>query len=161
MLRDPHLIPLSRQHHNALALCVRIQRRLLSDLKTAQSAIERLFQEEIDRHFEAEERVLFPAAARFDALSSLVDELISEHKLLRKYAAQAAAAAMSDSDLQNFADTLSCHVRKEERQLFEPLQTLMPADEMERVGVAVDEYLRKGEMPGASCALRPPKNETV
>ena len=28
MLRDPSLIQLSRQHHNALALCVRLERAL-------------------------------------------------------------------------------------------------------------------------------------
>jgi len=59
MLRDANLIPLSRQHQHALALCVRIDRALPvgdSDLAAWQSEITQQFQTEIGVHFAAEEK---------------------------------------------------------------------------------------------------------
>ena len=158
MRRDPALIPLSHQHQHALALCVRIERALQSgkaDLSHWQDEVARLFASEIRYHFESEEKVLFPAAARQPALSALVDELLAEHKALRKYAHDAAAGKMKAKNLQAFATALSGHVRKEERILFEKLQQVLPPAELRRLGEALDHYFRTSGMPGASCGLRP------
>src|SRR6267143_1187130 len=79
MLRDQNLIPLSRQHQHALALCVRIQRASLSTAaeRTAwQSEIQQHFEQEIQHHFTAEEAHLFPAARLHPDLVQLVDELL-------------------------------------------------------------------------------------
>ena len=73
MLRDPNLIPLSRQHQHALALCVRIDRASPvgdSDMAAWQSEIAQIFQSEIRVHFGAEENVLFPSVRRFPALET-------------------------------------------------------------------------------------------
>ena len=85
MLRDPNLIPLSRQHHNGLALCVLTRRSLEADSSTANVA--RLAQRAIDRyeielanHFAIEEEVLFPACGELP----LVSELIAEHRALER-----------------------------------------------------------------------------
>jgi hemerythrin-like domain-containing protein len=158
MRRDPALIPLSHQHQHALALCVKIERALQSgkaDLGHWQDEIARLFAGEIRYHFESEEKVLFPAAARRPALSSLVDKLLVEHKALRKYARNAAAGKLTATDLRAFAAALSGHVRKEERILFEKLQQALPPAELRRLGEALDHYFRSSGMPGASCALPP------
>ena len=101
MLRDPSLIPLSRQHHRALALCVRIDRSLKSgatDLELWQPEIDEQFRQEIRFHFEAEEAVLFPAAESYSVLAGLVGELRAEHNELRRHLALASARAMSASD---------------------------------------------------------------
>src|SRR6202023_1030558 len=71
MLRDKSLIPLSRQHQHALALCVRIDRASPiadSDLAAWQAEVTQLCQAEIEIHFTAEEQALFPAARRFEEL---------------------------------------------------------------------------------------------
>jgi hypothetical protein len=115
MLRDPSLIPLSRQHHRALALCVRIDRSLKSgatDLELWQPEIDEQFRQEIRFHFGAEEAVLFPAAESYSVLAGLVGELRAEHNELRRHFALASARAMSASDLREFADLLSTHIRK-------------------------------------------------
>jgi hemerythrin-like domain-containing protein len=86
MLRDKNLIPLSHQHQRALALCVRIERASPipdADLVAWQAEVAQLFQNEISVHFDAEERVLFPAARRFEELVPLVEELVNEHHELR------------------------------------------------------------------------------
>jgi hemerythrin-like domain-containing protein len=158
MRRDPALIPLSHQHQHALALCVRIERAFKSDkvdLVHWQEEIARLFAGEIRYHFESEEKVLFPVAARQPALSSLVDDLLAEHKALRKYAHNAAAGKLTAKDMRAFATALSGHVRKEERVLFEKLQEVLPPVELRRLGDALDHYFRTSGMPGASCALPP------
>jgi hemerythrin-like domain-containing protein len=162
MLRDRNLVPLSHQHQHALALCVRIDRSLKSGaqdpggLAAWQAEIEQLFQGEIRYHFEAEEKVLFPAARRQPSLRILVDELLAEHVRLRALARRATARSLDGAGLQQFADTLSAHIRKEERHLFEQCQALLPAPELERLGSALEHYFQNSGMPGASCALRPP-----
>ena len=161
MLRDRNLVPLSHQHQHALALCVRIDRALKGgapappQLEVWQAEIEQLFQSEIRYHFEAEEKVLFPAARRQPSLRILVDELLAEHVRLRALAQRAAARSLDAAGLQRFADTLSAHIRKEERHLFEPCQALLPAGEMGRLGDALEAYFQGSGMPGASCSLRP------
>jgi len=65
MLRDKNLVPLSRQHQHALALCVRIDRAAPiaePDLAAWQAEIGQHFRAEIRVHFAAEEQFVFPAA---------------------------------------------------------------------------------------------------
>ena len=156
MLRDKSLIPLSRQHQHALALCVRIERASpigSADLEGWQREIAQQFQIEISIHFAAEEGVLFPVARRFEELAPLVEELIADHSTLRKSFARAGANEMSASDLTAFAQRLSVHIRKEERRLFERLQELMHADELVTLGKDLDDALADAEQ---ACLLPNP-----
>jgi hemerythrin-like domain-containing protein len=145
MLRDKNLVPLSRQHQHALALCVRIDRAAPipdSDLATWQQEMAQLFQSEIAIHFTAEERVLFPVARGFAELSGLVDDLIADHAVLRKVFARAEVGELSGDDLADFAARLSTHIRKEERQLFEHLQAVLSEEELALAGKQLDEVLK-------------------
>ena len=156
MLRDKNLVPLSHQHQHALAMCVRLERALArgdADLRAWQEEIEGIWESEIRFHFEAEERVLFPAAEKYAPLRALVKQLIVEHGTLRNFFAHAKARQMDAATLKTFGETLSQHIRTEERQLFEECQRQMPADEMARTGAAMDAYFANSGMPGASCAL--------
>jgi hemerythrin-like domain-containing protein len=163
MLRDQNLIPLSHQHQHALALCVRIDRAIQADdadLEVWQPEIQQIYEQEVANHFAAEEKELFPAAQRISfELSTLVAELSSEHTSLRGLFALAAARKMSANDLQNFAEKLSAHIRKEERQLFQAMQKMMPPEELTRLGKALDKALAVGPdaciLPTPSTRLRP------
>ncbi|MBV9086316.1 MAG: hemerythrin domain-containing protein [Acidobacteriaceae bacterium] len=158
MLRDRNLIPLSHQHQHALALCVRITRAVESgsaDLDAFQAEMATIMRDEIDYHFRAEEKILFPAAERFPSLLELVKHLRSEHGTLRGFFARAEMRKLDGRALKAFAETLSQHIRREERELFEGSQQVMSAEELERLGNAIDEFFRSSGMPGASCALRP------
>jgi hemerythrin-like domain-containing protein len=153
MLRDKALVPLSRQHQHALALCVRIDRAqpmAETDLEFWQAEITAHFQQEIRIHFAAEELVLFSAAKKFNELASLVEELSSEHTLLRKGFAQAEARSLSVEGLLAFAQRLSAHIRKEERQLFERVQELMSPEEIAALGAALEDKLRDAAQ---ACAI--------
>jgi hemerythrin-like domain-containing protein len=145
MLRDKSLIPLSHQHQQALALCVRIDRAQpvsVADLPAWQSEIEQHFEQEIQIHFSAEEQALFPVAHQYPELVLLVDELIADHAALRESFSQAKARSMSTETLQAFAKQLSAHIRKEERKLFERLQQLMTPDELSALGLQLAEALK-------------------
>jgi hemerythrin-like domain-containing protein len=164
MLRDRNLIPLSHQHQRALALCVRIDRASPigeADRAAWQAEIAQHFQTEIRIHFAAEENVLFPAARKFPALCPLVEELMLEHFMLRESFAKAEAHAMSTTDVAAFAQQMSVHIRKEERQLFERLQELMSHEELELVGQDLDHALKDSAqsciLPTEATRLRPAK----
>lgn len=153
MLRDKNLIPLSRQHQHALALCVRLDRAIRSgevDLEAWQAEIRQQFESEIGVHFAAEEAVLFPAAAHFPDLQALVQELLAEHNLLRNYFSRAAARDLDPQSLANLGKKLAQHIRKEERQLFEGMQRIMRSEELDALGAALDEALKDAAQ---SCAL--------
>ena len=153
MLRDKSLIPLSHQHQRALALCVRIDRAQpirVVDLEAWQAEIEQHFEQEIRIHFSAEESVLFPAASQCPELIPLVEELVAEHAALRKGYGQAEERGMSAEELPRFAQELSAHIRKEERQLFERLQQLMSAQQLAALGVQLEDALKEATQ---SCIL--------
>ena len=158
MLRDKNLIPLSHQHQHALALCVRIERASPIgdiDIDAWQSEISLLWQSEIAIHFGAEEEVLFPAACRFNELAPLIDELLADHASLRESFSLAIANQMSAAELTAFARSLSAHIRKEERQLFERLQKLLDQEEFTALGKQLEEALKDATQ---ACAL--PKRST-
>jgi hemerythrin-like domain-containing protein len=162
MLRDKSLIPLSHQHQRALALCVRIDRAQpipTADLQTWQAEIEQHFEQEIEIHFSAEEQVLFPAARRLPELIPLVEDLIADHSALRKSFSQARARSMSTESLPAFAQHLSAHIRKEERQLFERLQELMSPEELTGLGAQLEAALKTAAqsciLPNETTRLRP------
>jgi hemerythrin-like domain-containing protein len=153
MLRDPNLIPLSRQHQHALALCVRLDRAIRAgqiDLEAWQLEIQQLVDSEIGIHFAAEEKELFPSAARFPEIQPLVAELIAEHALLRDYFARAAGRSLDRQSLGTFGEKLAQHIRKEERQLFEGMQKVMSSQELAMLGSALNAALKDASQ---MCAL--------
>jgi hemerythrin-like domain-containing protein len=162
MLRDKNLIPLSHQHQRALALCVRIDRAQpipVADLDAWQSELEQHFEQEFEIHFSAEEQALFPAALQFPKLIPLVEELIADHAALRESFSQAKARSMSGKTLPAFAQHLSAHIRKEERQLFERLQQLMSPEELTTLGEQLEAGLKDTAqsciLPSQTTKLRP------
>jgi hemerythrin-like domain-containing protein len=162
MLRDKNLIPLSHQHQHALALCVRIERAAAAgelDLGAWQAEIQQLAEQEIRIHFDAEEQELFPAAARFAGMKPLVDDLLEDHRVLRSYFAQITARALDGDGLRAFAQRLSTHVRKEERQLFEEIQKRMKPQQLAELGAALNRALAAASdaciVPGPATRLRP------
>ncbi|MGP0018698.1 MAG: hemerythrin domain-containing protein [Candidatus Sulfotelmatobacter sp.] len=161
MLRDRNLIPLSRQHQHALALCVRIDRATPigdADLAAWQTEVAQIFQSEISIHFTAEKLVLFPAARKFAELIPLVEELLADHAVLRESFAEAEARTMSAAEMSAFGQRMSAHIRKEERLLFERMQELMNQEELAVVGQHLEEALKDAaqacQLPAAATRSR-------
>ena len=155
MLRDKSLAPLSRQHQHALALCVRIRRALPagdSGVKAWSAEVRDAFAQEIGAHFAAEEALVFPEARQFASLAPLVDDLLSDHAALRDCFQRAEAGRLDAPGLQDFARRLDDHIRKEERQLFEQMQELVPPDRLEELGRSMHKLLLE-RGPGPSCKI--------
>ncbi|HEX6907951.1 MAG TPA: hemerythrin domain-containing protein, partial [Terriglobales bacterium] len=93
--------------------------------------------------FAAEEEALFPEAAAFAELKPLVEQLLAEHATLRQYFARAQARELDPAGLREFAQTLSAHIRKEERELFEACQRLLSPEKLNAVGAALDAALHR------------------
>src|SRR5216683_379378 len=147
MLRDKNLIPLSHQHQHCLALCVRLDRAIQAgevDLEAWQAEIQQIFEQEITFHFAAEEKELFPVAARFPELQPLVQELLTGHALLRNFFSRAAARSLHVAGLQ---------------ALFEGMQNLMTPEELSAMGAALQQSLTDASnaciLPNAATKLRP------
>ena len=162
MLRDKNLIPLSHQHQHALALCVRVDRAIQAgkvELEAWQAEITQIFEQEIGFHFAAEEKELFPAAARFPQVKPLLEELAAEHVALRDFFSRAAARTLDAASLQTFVDKLAAHIRKEERQLFEEMQKRMGRQELAALGTALEKALADASkaciLPTDATRLRP------
>jgi len=158
MLRDKSLIPLSRQHQHALALCVRIDRGSPIDgakVGEWQTEISQQFQAEINVHFAAEEQIVFPAAGAFPELSGLVEDLRADHAWLREHFARSEAKELNPEEISAFAERLATHIRKEERQLFERMQILMRAEDLTRMGQELDRAL---ENAAQTCSLNQTSN---
>ena len=94
--------------------------------------------------------MLFPAAREFPELIPLVEDLIADHAALRESFSQAQAHRMSTETLPAFAQHLSHHIRKEERQLFERLQQLMSPEELSALGAQLETALKDAAQ---SCIL--------
>ena len=138
MLRDRSLIPLSQQHHNGLSLCVLTERSLREDssaanvAKLARKAIDR-FELELANHFEIEESILFPAVENH----ALVPGLISEHRqleaLIRRLREEPTTALLLE-----FTALLRTHIRREENELFEDIQHMLPRELLDSLGKEID-----------------------
>jgi hemerythrin-like domain-containing protein len=152
MVRDKSLVPLSRQHQHGLALCVRLNRAIEADdvdIEAWQAEIAQQFEQEIAGHFAAEEREVFPKAARFAELQPLVQELLTEHEMLRGLFSRATTRDLDLLGLAEFGEKLAAHIRKEERKLFEAMQRLMGVEELSGIGSALESTL-----PADVCTVR-------
>jgi hemerythrin-like domain-containing protein len=83
-------------------------------------------------------------------LASLVEELSIEHMMLREDFAQAEARSLSVEGMLAFAERLSAHIRKEERQLFERMQDLMSSEEIATLGAILEDNLKDATQ---ACAI--------
>ncbi|MYB54202.1 MAG: hypothetical protein F4X77_18690 [Acidobacteriia bacterium] len=150
MKRHPALVPLSRQHHDGLALGVMIERGLRDGGGLPDTAqLERLREQALDLwqlefrgHFEVEEQIVFPAA-RQAGEPRLVDTLIAEHEAIRLLfeALERAPASEAAPLLDELRTALVRHIRTEERVLFQAMQAAMDQPELEAVGRAVSDAL--------------------
>lgn len=112
------------------------------------------FSDEMKYHFDVEEKVLFPAAEKHEPLAPVVKRLRSEHGILRGFFKRAERKTLDESGLRTFLETLSQHVRVEERELFEGMQAAMSAEQLSALGRALDEYFAASGMPPQLCPIR-------
>src|SRR5207237_7951591 len=130
MLRDPALMPLSRQHHNGLTLCVLTERGLGSDgspanvAKLARRAVDR-YEIELTNHFGIEEQLLFPIIERELGKMAIIAESVAEHRALEGMIDKMRGAPSAEL-LEKFCELLRRHIRREENELSQEIQPRLP-----------------------------------
>ena len=129
MKRHRALQPLSRDHHIALTVALKLRRATETDADEVREAFLAFWTENGAGHFRVEEDVLLPAFAEHgDPDDPRVVTMLLDHVRIR---AQARAIARGGADvdaLHTLGSALERHVRLEEREVF-PLieEALSPA----------------------------------
>lgn len=150
-MRHPALISLSRGHHEVLILAMKCRKRALGQARPAgmrnltdlAEEMKNFIAGRLDRHFQAEEEVLFPLLDRFGAESAaLTAELRREHERIRAGAALGGGSANLSKAIFDLADLLERHIRREERELFPIFERQVPETEAEKVGKEMEEILQ-------------------
>ncbi len=148
MKRHSALVPLSRQHHDGLALCVSIERGLNDE--AAPGVAERLKRQALDAwnlelqgHFAVEEEVLFPAVRCEIPEPEVVDRLEREHREIREVIGTLRDASGPElvGCLRTLRKKLVAHIRYEERVLFETVQASVSEAQLVNLGRRIDAIL--------------------
>lgn len=132
--RSKQLVPLSREHHDALLFIWKIRRGLKSGTpaRTIAEYIKWFRVNHLDKHFHQEENLLLPYLPAEDPLAQ---QLIKEHEVIR---------GMMDQDLNENAiavlcDALNDHIRFEERKLFTHVERIIPEDQLNAIFVQLND----------------------
>jgi hemerythrin-like domain-containing protein len=87
--------------------------------------------------FRREEEILFPLYVRHAGSTPVLERILREHMelhgLVRALRVEAAAGDIPPGALRTLGDLLHDHVRVEERELFEEIERIVPAAELDAV----------------------------
>ncbi len=154
MTRDARLARLSRDHHHALTLALRIQRELPGaeprDAATLVRDVLRYWDEALTPHLAVEARALFPLlASRQEGGLALAGRAQREHRELQDLATEVrnANVATRTGVLARFGSALAAHIRWEERELLEWAQAHLADADLDGVAGAVAELLPAQAVP--------------
>jgi hemerythrin-like domain-containing protein len=148
-VRHPTLVPLSHDHHEALLVALRLKKggsssphdTMWPTAPAAQAdALIRFADRELLAHFQIEEDLIFPAAAK-SGLSELVNHLLAQHAEMRAKIAELPTRREEPNlpaILRSFGELLEGHIRREERELFPRVEALI-----ENGAIAIDASLLK------------------
>jgi hypothetical protein len=153
LYRAPALVPLSRDHHEALIQALQLRRG------AGQAAAALRFLEfhraELEGHMADEEDVVLPAADPVDPDGA--SRIRREHAAIRGLASALEAAVRAGgvitAPMEELAGLLHDHVRYEERVFFMGLQDALPGEALEAMGAALDAH-RAARGVAASCPIR-------
>jgi hemerythrin-like domain-containing protein len=138
MKRSPALISLSRDHHQALAIALRLRRATEGDVDAVVDAFDEFWQDEGRLHFDLEERFLLPAVPGFGDpdWAELSERVRAEHDAIRRAAATLRAVGRRQrvAAAHELGQMLHAHVRFEERRLFALLQDRLSEERLVQLG---------------------------
>lgn len=137
--RDPALIPLSHDHHHALVIAMLLRRATNDTAPGTRQAFLDFWRYECSEHFRIEEQILFPAYAQNAGDDDpMLRRAHDDHEAIRRMADELAATeSTTGARLEELGDTLSAHVRFEERELFPAIEQELSAERLARVGVEI------------------------
>ena len=136
--RHDALLPLTHDHHHALAQCRRLNRAAESDQRSVRieqaEAFLDFFLGRALHHFREEEELFFPPAAAISETSDLVVRAVMEHLKIHGLVAdlkrQLRQSDLAPELMREISETLRSHVRFEEGELFPLIERLVPSDSL-------------------------------
>jgi iron-sulfur cluster repair protein YtfE (RIC family) len=149
-MRHPSLVPLSHDHHHGLALALRCRKQALGQIKPTgfeglkgrAQEFRAFFAANLVRHFQAEEKILFPLMrALVPESAAVIDQLLDEHEEIRGTIRRLDGDAGLSKTIFDLGDLLERHIRKEERELFPLFEKRVGAKEAERAGEEMKQIL--------------------
>jgi hemerythrin-like domain-containing protein len=146
MKRAEALQQLSRDHHRALEIALKLRRATPEDAELVRAGFLEFWDEHGALHFRVEEDVLLPASAhRVDPAAPAVVRVLTDHVEIRRWASDLYEAERPDPDqLHALGEALNDHVRQEERVLFPLIEEALSEAELERLTQRVEEAERSG-----------------
>jgi hemerythrin-like domain-containing protein len=137
--RSDELAVLSREHHVALELALRLQRAGNSDAEVIMQATLDFWSEEGREHFHIEEEYLLPALVRRAGSDDAdVVRVLGEHADIgRRVADLQAEAPVDRAALNTLGERLRDHVRYEERSLFGRIEDTLSSEELRSLGASL------------------------
>jgi hypothetical protein len=140
MKRDAALALLSRDHHQALVVALKVRRASVRTADQARAALAAFWPVHGRPHFQIEEEILFPAyAGHGDPHHPLVARALCDHVAIRhRVGAVLGEAHSTVTDLQELGGLMAAHVRLEERELFPLIEQVIPIAQLEALAVALE-----------------------
>lgn len=153
MKRHNAIVQLSKDHQKGLMLAQLLKsnapayKGLPTDFVGKMSYAKEIFEFDLRKHFEDEEKILFPFIKGRDLeCDKLIDELLEEHRFLSQKISQLNESENLVNDLDLIGRTLEQHIRKEERILFNRIQDLLNENELEilkrKIELSRKEYIK-------------------
>ncbi|MGH2826940.1 MAG: hemerythrin domain-containing protein [Actinomycetota bacterium] len=136
--RHDSLIPLSHDHHHALAQARRLEvAASMTDLPERRRAADdfvNFYLGRLVRHFREEEELFFAPLVNddeaHDRVMQAVEEHLQVHALARALRSQLAAGEAEPETLSALSRLLTTHVRWEERNLLPLVEKLLPQEQL-------------------------------
>jgi hemerythrin-like domain-containing protein len=141
MKRDPALVSLSHDHHQALAVAQKLRRADAQTADRARSELIAYWEGHGRQHFRLEEEILFPAYAGYgDPYDPLLARALCDHVAIRREVdAATGGAGVPISTLHKLGTMISDHVRLEERELFPLIESALPEAELAVVALELEQ----------------------
>lgn len=129
--RNEYLKPISREHHHSLLLCWKIKMgfRKGIDPVRIKSYVTWFYNNHILEHFDIEERYIFPILGNDHML---VQKALSDHKRLIQLFE---TVTDLEENLKTIEIELDDHIRFEERVLFNEVQDVATAEQLELISI--------------------------
>lgn len=145
MKRSEALQALSRDHHLALAVALKLRRATRGNAAMVQDEFLAFWRDHGSLHFRVEEDVLLPLTAHVvDPSDPAVLRVLTDHVRIRRRAADLRQGAAAPDTLSGLGEALDDHVRHEERVLFPMIEEALSEEELSALAQRVDEAERSG-----------------
>jgi hemerythrin-like domain-containing protein len=133
--RSAELATLSREHHVALELALRLKRATSEQADRLAAQAGEFWRKESREHFRLEEELLLPRLARSAGSEDPdIARTLNDHAELRRRFASVDRGESDVEALEQLGQLLTDHVRFEERVLFPRIEATLDPDELAAVG---------------------------